>query len=300
MIRYVTRAELDELKYNRCIETASQQLCYPFSWYLDEVCRWDALVLDDYHAVMPVPVRKKMGVSYVYPPLWILQLGVFSADQYLDITPFLAQLKTTYKFIEQRCNVVNTSTTSLDITLNEYQELDLTSSIDDLKRNFRKDRRKDLKRAEEAGLKVVWDDNQKKLITLFKHTIGKRIPNLKPSDYERLNALISVCIDKKVGRVLSVYSKEHVLLASAFILVYKDTVTILCSATDLNDRKMGANTYLIYTLIATYTKEYTTLNFGGSSRPSIASYFKSFGANTKTYPFVKYNNLPFLLRLFKH
>ena len=80
-IKYIHREHLDEEKYNQCIATSLQSKIYAFSWYLDIVCdNWDVLVLDDYEAVMPIPWRKKYGIKYVYPPFWVLQLGVFSNE----------------------------------------------------------------------------------------------------------------------------------------------------------------------------------------------------------------------------
>ena len=44
---------------------------------------WDALVEDDYVSVMPLPYRKKMGVTYIFPPTMTQQLGVFSHENHL-------------------------------------------------------------------------------------------------------------------------------------------------------------------------------------------------------------------------
>jgi dTDP-4-amino-4,6-dideoxygalactose transaminase len=54
---------------------------YAYSWYLNNVCeKWDTLVEDDYVSVMPLPYRKKMGVTYIFPPTITQQLGVFSHE----------------------------------------------------------------------------------------------------------------------------------------------------------------------------------------------------------------------------
>ena len=64
-IKYLSREELDDVKYNNCITESKQALLYGYTWYLDIVCdRWDVLVLDDYVAVMPVPWRKKYGIKF--------------------------------------------------------------------------------------------------------------------------------------------------------------------------------------------------------------------------------------------
>ena len=77
-IHYLKRKELDVTRWDRCIDDADNGLIYACSFYLDTMCdNWDALVLGDYQAVMPLPWRKKWGVKYVYQPAFIQRLGVF-------------------------------------------------------------------------------------------------------------------------------------------------------------------------------------------------------------------------------
>ena len=65
--------------------TIAQSLCdlpYAYSWYLDVVCPlWEALVTEDYAYVMPLPLKKKRFVSYLIHPIWVQQLGVYSAQE---------------------------------------------------------------------------------------------------------------------------------------------------------------------------------------------------------------------------
>ena len=78
MIRYIKRKAINISKYNHCISTASNSKIYARSEYLDTVAEnWDALVFDDYKAVMPLVWKSKFGLKYVYPPCWTQQLGIF-------------------------------------------------------------------------------------------------------------------------------------------------------------------------------------------------------------------------------
>lgn len=299
MLRYVKRADINTTLYDACVARAAQQFCYGFSWYLDAVCSWDALVMDDYVAVMPVPNRKKWGVSYVHPPLWVLQLGVFSHDMTMSTDLFVEELKKRYRFIEQRLNSFSTLTIKDYFQNKEYQELNITKTVEDILKGFRNDRIKDLKRAQESYFKGVWDAKLSESISLFRNTIGQRLPDIKQADYNRLENVFAECIKREVGRVLSIYDDQK-LIGSACVLCYKDTVTILCSSTAFDYKNKGVNTFLMYKLIEEYHQKYATLNFGGSSISTIANFFKSFGAQTQIYPFVKINNLPFPLSLCKH
>lgn len=300
LIKYIQREHLDEEKYNDCIENSIQSNSYAFSWYLDIVCdNWDVLVLDDYEAVMPIPWRKKYGIKYVYPPLWVLQLGVYS-NEAINENEFLIHLFSTFKFVELRMNTHNNvELYSEFLQLKQCQKLAINTTYSSILSKYRKDRKKDLQKATTADLIEKWNDHPSNLIELFKNNIGKRTPNIKENDYQNLEKLIAICIQKKVGEILAVYDKKNKLVASVFLLKHKNSITKLISSTNLKDRKNGANTFLIDRVIFKYHKDFSVFNFGGSSIKSVASFSKSFGAETEKYHQLKMNKLPKVLQLFK-
>jgi len=300
MIHYIKRNDLEVLKYDYCIENSVQSRIYAFSWYLDIVAdHWDVLVLNDYEAVMPIPWRKKYGIKYVYPPYWLLELGVFSRDEEIDINPFLVMLFDRFKFVELRLNTNNVKVESDNLISRQMQMLSLETNYDTVFKKYRKDRKKDIQKAIKNDLIEKWNDHPEKLMNLLKNNVGKRTPYIVEKDYETLLMLIKKCIKKRVGEVLSIYDTQNNLVAAGFFLKNKDNITILVSSTDFKNRKNGANTYLIDRAIYKYEHTFKTFNFGGSSMQTIAKYFLSFGAETKQYQQIKYNNLPFLLKFFK-
>jgi hypothetical protein len=300
LIKYIHREHLDEDKYNDCVENSLQSNSYAFSWYLDIVCdNWDVLVLDDYEAVMPIPWRKKYGIKYVYPPFWVLQLGVYS-NEAIDENKFLKHLFSIFKFVELRMNTHNNFELYPEfLQLKQCQKLVLNSTYSSILSKYRKDRKKDLQKAVTADLIEKWNDHPSNLIQLFKNNIGKRTPNIKENDYKNLEKLIAICIEKNMGEILAVYDKEDKLVASVFLLKHKKSITKLISSTNLKDRKNGANTFLIDRVIFKYHKDFSIFNFGGSSIKSVASFSKSFGAETEKYHQLKMNKLPKFLQLFK-
>jgi hypothetical protein len=301
MIKYIKRKDLDSEKYNNCIENSIQSRIYAFSWYLDIVADyWDVLVLDDYKAVMPIPLRRKYGVKYVYPPFWLLELGVFSLKDSIDYNAFFKVLFGEFKSIELRLNTKNSLNASESFLIEkQMQTLSIKEDYEAIFNGYRKDRKKDLRKSKKIDLIENWNDDPQKLIQLFKANVGKRTPYIVDKDYKVLSEVMNICIEKRVGEVLSIYNSERKLVASGFFLKHKKEVTILVSSTDFNNRKNGENTFLIDRAIYKYQKAFGILNFGGSSMQQIANYFLSFGAKTSQYQQVKYNNLPFLLKLFK-
>ena len=294
MIRFLQRNEVNDEAYNNCISKSIHSQVYAFTWYLDMVAStWGVLVLEDYKAVMPIPFRKKYGIKYVYPPLWSLQLGIFGK---VDIQLFIKEIEKQFLFIELRLHPGNILPNTNQYKTNEKQVLKINTNFSTSE--FRKDRKKDLKKADQHSLVFKRRSNPDTLIALFKNNIGKRTSNIIDEDYIRLKKLCQVLQEKRVGELFEVYHKDA-MIAGAFILKYQHKATILFSATDFNNRDNGSNTFLIRKIIENYKEEIVEFDFGGSSMPSIASYFKSFGAETITYPFLKINRLPFPLSLFK-
>jgi hypothetical protein len=79
MIRFLKHNEVDTDRWDDCIKNSVNSMPYAFSWYLDIVVeQWNALILNDYEAVFPLPTRKKYTFTYAYTPSWIQQLGLFS------------------------------------------------------------------------------------------------------------------------------------------------------------------------------------------------------------------------------
>ena len=131
MISLIHREQLDVAQYDSCISKSRQSLIYGYSWYMDTVAEnWSVLVLDDYEAVMPIPNRKKYTIKYVYPPFWVLQLGIFSKSENIDESEFFDFLTKKFRFIELRLNSGNEcSEKNPHLEEKHFQELVLDQSM---------------------------------------------------------------------------------------------------------------------------------------------------------------------------
>jgi hypothetical protein len=71
-MKLLKRENIIDLKWNDCIRKSPNGLMYGLTWFLDAlVDRWEGLVWEkdkEYIAVFPIPIRKKFGFKYVYPP----------------------------------------------------------------------------------------------------------------------------------------------------------------------------------------------------------------------------------------
>src|SRR5690349_1546842 len=99
-IRYLKRSEIDTSKWDERIMLATNGVVYAYSFYLDAMSDdWDALVLDEYQYVMPLPFRKKIGIAYIYQPFLTPQLGIFGDHPELALLHrFLQAIPAHFKF----------------------------------------------------------------------------------------------------------------------------------------------------------------------------------------------------------
>jgi len=72
---------------------------------------WEALVLNNYEAVMPLTCKKKYLISYLFQPFFTQQLGVFSnnADDSNLVNSFLLSIPEKYRYADIQLNTENTT-----------------------------------------------------------------------------------------------------------------------------------------------------------------------------------------------
>nr|MBU9937149.1 hypothetical protein [Ferruginibacter sp.] len=99
-IRYLTYRQIDKPKWDACIDGAYNGLIYAYSFYLDSMAKhWDALVLNDYEAVMPLTWNKKYGIHYLYQPPFTACLGVFGKQlNAATVSDFLKSIPPKFRY----------------------------------------------------------------------------------------------------------------------------------------------------------------------------------------------------------
>ena len=157
MISYLENKAIDKPKWDALIAECGN--IYAYSWYLDIAHPgWDALVEDNYQAVMPLTGRKKFGVNYLFQPFFVQQLGVFSKTPMTEgkLKGFLDVIPEKYRFCELRFNESNT----LDNNIEEFDYhrnilLDLNQDIQSLRANYHQNTKRNLAKAETHNLHLL-------------------------------------------------------------------------------------------------------------------------------------------------
>lgn len=264
---------------------------------------WDALVLDNYSAVMPLTWRKKMGVRYLYQPAFMQQGGIFMRTQ-LDIQTqkeFLSKATAVFKFAEITLNSMNATPDhpSFEIGLRCNYLLRLDKGYEATKKNFSFNFQKNLRRANNGKLSCEFTDNYSSIISLYKDLYGSRLKSFAQNDYD--NILKVCCKAATTQRVIALHVKdlEGSVVAGAVLLCEKKRVYNLVSAVTKAGRTLRANFLLYDELILSLSGSDYILDLEGSDHPGIAAFYESFGPVKETYSFIRYNNLPAIIKWLK-
>ena len=301
MIKYLKHSEIDFLKWDNCINSSHNELIYANSWYLNLVSpKWDALILDDYQAVMPITWKRKYGIKYVFPPFFTQQLGVFSKIQLssMQIQSFLHSLSSEFKFVDTFLNSKNfTESRMFSLIRKPNYLLCLNSSYSELKTKYNTNCKRNINKAIKNQL-VIRNSNAKEIIDLYRNNYNHIATNCKKSDYLKFEFLVDLLKNTGNAEILGVYSGLELCSGGIFL---KDNKRIyyMLGANNTVGKKNGAFHFLINSMIEKYSNSNLILDFEGSEIKSIQNFYLQFGSIQEEYFYLKINNLPWLLNLFK-
>ncbi len=299
MIRYLRHEEIDTQRWDDCISRSVNGMIYAMSWYLDLVNdRWEALVQNDYECVMPLTPGLKLGISYLFQPRFTQQLGVFSRTHLTEklVLEFIDNIPHHYRFIEINLNTHNKLNCSHpDFTPWLTHELDLIAPYEQLAAGYSKNLKRNLKKANKAGLTVMENSKPENIISIFRENKGRELSNLTDKDYDLLRRLVYVMIYKKMAAVLAVFDETNNLRAGAFFVYSGRKAIFFFSGTDSHGRELRAMPLLIDHFIRAHAGTHLTLDFEGSNDPDLARFYRSFGATPVNYLHYRHSKLPFPL-----
>ena len=192
-IQYLKYETIDKQKWDNCIEHSTNGLIYAYSFYLDTMsANWDALVLNDYEAVMPLTWKKKYNVHYLYQPFFTACLGVFGKNISAELlNDFLKGVPAKFKYWDIYLNHGNFFSLAnfklyermnyVLLLQNDYEKL-FSSYRDNIKRN--------IKKAEQLNCVVKKDIDVKEVIALAKEQ-SKSFSPVTDKDYQQFHKSLS-------------------------------------------------------------------------------------------------------------
>ncbi len=290
-IEFIHRKNIDDLRWNRVVAESAFETAYAHTWYLDACAEdWAGLIMSDYRYVMPVVFRKKYGFIYTYQPRFCQQLGVYSEKQVSNEISrmFLKALHKKFKLGNYAFNEGNLlgEEQGCEITDNSNYTLKLDAAYEELEKGYTYNCRRNLRKAQQSDLQFTDDIPISELVLLKQQRdIGKQ----DPEHYMRLIHMFSGL--KEAGHVKTYGVKLGMQLCAGAIFAFsKKRMHYLLSVSTLEGKNHSGMFLVIDRVIQLYAGKEIYLDFEGSNTPSIARFFKGFGAFPQIYQRIRFNH----------
>lgn len=290
--------QINKAAWDACLQHSDNALAYAHSSWLDAMCpNWQGIVCGDYEAIMPLPVRQKLGVQYVFSPAFTQQLGLFgkSLSTGALLPTCIGVVKNNFRYAELLLNYTNALSTA---TMRNNLVLDLSRDVREIEAGFTNDLYKNLKRAGKFGLLYKQMEDVGEAIDLYREHYARQM-GMHTADFEWFRLLMEQWQKKGWCFVRRVETADGNLLACGVFVLFRKRIYNLASTTLPNGRMMEANHWLFYELLKEFAGKVEWLDFEGSDLPGIARFYQKFGAVAQPYYVEIVNDLPPILRWLK-
>jgi hypothetical protein len=298
-LQYLHRHQIDTNKWDHCIDTAPNGLIYASAVYLDHMTTtWDALVLGDYEAVMPLPARKKWGIQYIYQPAFMASLGVFGKQLSKELVEqFIHAIPNAFKLIDLRLNYGNNFSQLQSVArLHNNYILPLHAPYEQLFKQYRDNIRRNIKKAQQLGNRYATDIAVEEVVALARLQMD-RISDLNPTDYDNFIGLYRSLKQQNKAMACGVYTQSGELVSSSVYFFSNKRAYYILVGNHPNGRTLGASHYLIDRFIHDQAGQDVLLDFEGSDIRNLAFFYESFGAQRELYPAIWIDRLPWWAKL---
>jgi hypothetical protein len=300
-IQYISNRQIEKSKWNNCIQQATNGLIYGYSFYLDRMSKnWDALILNDYEAVMPLPWNRKYGINYLYQPFITAQLGVFGNNITEQLVhAFIKAIPSSFQFVDLSLNYKNFagSPPAQSFQRNNYI-LNINKPYQKLYSAFSENIQRNIKKAKQLGCSLQKDINVEKIIELALQQMNMHNKESDEND-TRFRNLYQYLSQKNMAGTYGIVSADNELLASCVFFYSHNRAYYVLVGNHPNSKDTGASHALIDGFIKENAGKNMLLDFEGSDIKNLALFYKSFGALNEMYPSLKINRLPFYLKWLK-
>lgn len=298
VIQYLPHAQIDKTKWDACIAAAPNGLIYAHSWYLDEIVEtWDALVMNDYESVMPLPYRKKYGVLYLFHPPFVAQLGLFGNELRAGLLQdFLTAIPKKFRYWDFPLNHQNLFTSdAYPLYMRNNFVLPLKPAYEELYKAFRENVRRNMKKSGQYGCVVKKNIPVQEVVTLAQAFT----PDAAAEDLAKFERVFNKLAATDQAICYGIYSAQGQLLSSAAFLFSHRRAYYILVGNHPNGRMLGASHALINAFIQDHAGHDMLLDFEGSDMRNLAFFYSSFGAHEEPYAAIRLNRLPWWLRWMK-
>ncbi len=289
--KFVKHKDIDPGKWDNCISNAANRKIYALYNYLNIACECDAIVYNDYEAVMPLPFKTRLGVMYLYQPFFCQQLGVFHTKEYdtKNHVDFFALISKLYKYGNIQLNYYN-HTNEGEIIIDKKhivknktnQILNLADDYHTIFKNYSVKCKQSIKKGYNTAANITVQNDIDIALDFYKSNYGHRTPHVQMPDFDRLSSLLKL---KEFNQEVYIYNNpdtKQIEAVSVFI-IYDNQIYYMLSAAIGQAKQNCALFYMMDEVIKKYSGRDYILDFEGSMIPAVARFNIGFGAVEQTY-----------------
>jgi len=270
---------------------------------------WEALVSDDYAYVMPLPLKKKWGISYLIHPIWVQQLGVFSAQEVTTEIFEAFLLSIPYLMYDFNVNYLNYAVAADKVKCEKTNLIiPYSKNIDPIRKQYTTNTRRNITKANKCSLEIreasidefvaLWQtENQSMRSDL--HTTIRPLVEAAFKSRDAINCVSKVDIAEGnfTPHLFGVYCEGR-LVASLFGIQTHTRFIYLIPVSNREGKECCAMFALVDHILETICcPQGLTFDCEGSMIEGVARFYRGFGAVEQPYASISRCRPHWLVRL---
>ncbi len=261
------RNQIDDKKWNTCVQNAINPRIYGLTWYLDSVCdNWLGITNEQYDFVFPVPLSKKWGIiPWVAQPPFCQQLGLF-AQKPIPYETIFSKLRSFPK-VQLHFNPAF----PLNLPLKRNSLLNLNAPYEKIYQNYSSLRKRELKKIQKQNIQLKYNENIPQSLNFWINQ-WKTQHFFQPKWGIILKNLIQNAKKNQRLMLLAAYHNQNIIGTSLFLLDFQ-RIIYLGGTTN----QKGVNTLMFDFIIQNFANKITYLDFEGSCISSIQQFYETWG-----------------------
>jgi hypothetical protein len=292
-IKHLKHIEINLQKWDECIQNAVNSLVYAESWFLDIVSpNWEALILGEYEYVMPLPVKKKYGISFLVQPPLTQQLGVFSKNKIDEslIESFIKKIP--YRSFHLDFNEQNPFSKGIK---QQNFVLNLAKDYNKIFSAYSTNTKRNLKKQDNCFIEIKADIAADAFLKFY-HATEK---NYAVAPDSKVNKLIHESLKKNKITLYGAYNKAHQLISALCLFHSTQRIIYWLPVSNNEGRDTSAMFKIVDVIIQKYANSNLVLDFYGSNVKSIARFYENFGAELFYYYLIKHWSINDFIKRFR-
>ena len=282
-IQHLRHNEIDRLRWDATIARSLCDLPYAYSWYLDVVCpMWEALVTDDYEYVMPLPLKKNRFVSYLIHPIWVQQLGVYSAQEITEKVFKRFYRRIPYLMFDFNVNYLNYSVACGYVQCKRNLIIPHSKDVYAIRKNYSYNAKRNISKAQKLGLRIE-EIRLEEFVALWKSENSDMRQDLHATIQPLVEAVFFNSSQQCEPYLLGVYSGSQ-LIAALFGIKTRERFIYLIPVSNKDGKEKSAMFMLVdYILENVCCQQGLTFDCEGSMIDGVARFYRGFGAQEQPY-----------------